>query len=400
MLQARHKPGLRLMLLAMLALIVGACAPASPQVVVQTVEVKSTVEVQVTSQVEVTKQVEVVVTATPAPKKIPRVAIIFSGKAQDQSFNQFMYDDANQMAAAGEIEVSFAEDVAVADFERVAGDFANQGYDLIVGHTSDYADAGKKVAALYPETHFAITSSISFLPNLAGVNTWTHQSSAVAGYLAAQLSKTKVVGIVGAFAFPTQFVAHEGFKFGVFKANQEFLQADRNAQQVSCLETFTNSWTDTALGYEAAQAQMDQGADFIYITASGAGVGVIQAAQETKKALVIGAFTDLNPFAPDVVITSVERNAKAPLEALLADINNGTFVGKDYGFDLTNGGTSLAPYHDFDSKIPQDIKDKVTAFQNKIINGVGAFRVPFVTAKLGGETGCLAPVPPAPTPTP
>jgi basic membrane protein A len=387
-----------LALFVAVALVLTACAPAAtsapptPQVIRETVEVP----------VEVTKQVEVVVevTPTPAPVKIPRVAIIFSGKAQDQSFNQFMYDDAQEMAAAGEIEVSFAEDVAVADFERVAGDFASQGYDLIIGHTSDYADAGKKVAELYPDTHFAVTSSITFAPNLAGVNTWTHQSSAVAGYLAAQLSKTKQVGIVGAFAFPTQFVAHEGFKFGVFKANQEFLAADRTAQQVSCLETFTNSWTDTALGYEAAKAQMDQGADFLYLTASGAGVGVIQAAQETKKALVIGAFTDLNPFAPEVVVTSVERNAKAPLEALLTDIKNGNFQGKDYGFDLTNGGTVLSPYHNFDSLIPQEVKDKVAAFQQKIVNGVGAFRVPFVTAKLGGETGCEAPIPPAPTATP
>jgi basic membrane protein A len=375
-------------LLVALGLIATACGPApTPEIIRETVEVPVEVPVEVTQQVEV----EVVVTATPAPAEIPQVAIIFSGKAQDQSFNQFMYEDAQALADEGKIEVSFAEDVAVADFERVAGDFANQGYTLVIGHTSDYADAATKVAELYPDTYFAVTSSIKFLPNLAGVNTWVHQSSAVAGYLSALLSESRVLGIVGAFAFPTQFVAHEGFKYGVFRANQEFLTADAAAQQVSCLEAFTNSWTDTALGFEAAQAQMDQGADYIYITASGAGVGVIQAAQETQKALVIGAFVDLNSFAPDVVITSVERNAKAPLEAILTDINNGTFVGKDYGFDLTNGGTSLSPFHDFEGQIPQEVKDKVEAFQAGIVSG--QIRVPFVTAKLGGETGCEAPVP-------
>jgi basic membrane protein A len=383
-----------MLVLAVAALVLAACAPAAtPQVIRETVEVPVTQQVEV----QVTQQVEVIVEVTPtaAPVEVPRVAVIFSGKALDQSFNQFMYEDAQELADEGKIEVSFAEDVAVADFERVAGDFADQGYDLIIGHTSDYADAGRKVAELYPDAHFAVTSSITFAPNLAGVNTWTHESSAVAGYLAALMSQTKKVGIVGAFAFPTQFVAHEGFKFGVFKANQEALAADRNAEQVTCLETFTNSWTDTALGYEAAQAQMDQGADLIYVTASGSGVGVIQAAQETHGAFVIGAFVDLNPFAPDVVITSVERNAKAPLEALLDDIKNGTFTGKDYGFGLADGGTSLSPYHDFDSTIPADVKDKVKAFQDKVIAGSGAYRVPFVTAKLGGETGCEAPVPAA-----
>jgi basic membrane protein A len=280
----------------------------------------------------------------------------------------------------------------------VAADYATQGYDLIIGHTSDFTEAGLKVAAEYPEVNFAITGATQFLPNMAGLNTWTHDSSAVAGYLAANLTQSKVLGIVGAFAFPTQFVAHEGFKYGVFRANQELLNADRTATQVTCLETFTNTWFDTALGFEAARAQMDQGADYIYITASGAGFGVIQAAQEAPGHFVVGAFVDMNPFAPEVVVTSVVRHADAPLEAILFDIQAGRFEGRDYGFSLPNGGTSLAPYHNFDSEISQEVKDKVESFQARIISG--QIRVPFVTAKMGGETGCEAPIPPEPTATP
>jgi len=393
-LQRKWWSGLALFVAA--ALVLAACAPAAtstPQVI------KETVEVPVTKEVQVTQQVIVEVTAVPEPVKIPRVAIIFSGKSQDQSFNQFMYDDAQKLADEGNMEVSFAEDVTPADFERVAGDFASQGYDLVIGHTSDFSEASLKVAAAYPDVNFAVTGGTTFLPNLAGLNTWTHQASAVAGYLAAKLTKTNTVGIVGAFAFPTQFVAHEGFKFGVYKANQETLRANRDATQVHCLETFTNTWFDTALGFEAAQAQMDQGADYIYITASGAGFGVIQAAEQTQTAKVIGAFTDMNPFAPDVVITSVERHAGPPLSAMISDLQTGQFVGKDYAFDLLNGGTSLSPYHNFDTEIPQDVKDKVAAFQANVVSVKGAFLVPFVTAKLGGETSCEAPIP-APTATP
>jgi basic membrane protein A len=388
--QPKNKRWLGFSLLALIGLIITACAPAAtatPEVIRETVEVP----VEVTQQVNATVEVNVVVTATPEPAKIPRVALIMSGKREDQSWNQFMADDVQKLADEGKIEASFAEDVTPADFERVAGDYASQNYDLIIGHTSDFTEAGLKVAADYPNVDFAITGATQFLPNLAGLNNWTHDSSAVAGYLAAQLTQTNVVGIVGAFAYPTQFVAHEGFKYGVYQANAERLKADASATQVHCLETFTNTWFDTALGFEAAKAQMDQGADYIYITASGAGFGVIQAAEETKQAKIIGSFTDMNPFAPDVVITSVERLAAAPLEAILADIKDGRFQGKDYGFNLTNGGTALAPYHNFDSEIPQEVKDKVQAFQDAII--AGQIRVPFVTAKLGGETGCEAPVP-------
>ena len=377
-------------MLVLMGEILTACAtPATPQVIRETVEVAVTKEVKVEVTKEVAKVVEV--TSTPGPIKIPKVALIMSGKRDDQSFNQFMADSVQRLADQGKIEASFAEDVTPADFERVAGDYASQQYDLIIGHTSDFSEAALKVAADYPDVNFAITGATQFLPNLAGLNNWTHDASAVAGYLSALLTQSKTVGIVGAFAYPTQFVAHEGFKYGVFRANQEAVKADPKAKQVHCLETFTNTWFDTALGFEAAKAQMDQGADYIYITASGAGFGVIQAAEETKKAHVIGSFVDMNPFAPDVVVTSVERVADAPLEAVLDDIRSGRFTGKDYAFDFKNGGTALAPYHNFDSLIPQDVKDKVQAFEDGIKSG--AILVPFVTAKQGGETGCEAPLP-------
>lgn len=376
--------------------VLAACAPApTPETIVVTqiveiageqVVVTQVIEVEVEVEVPVEVEVEVVVTATAAPIETPRIALIMSGQRDDQSWNQFMADSVQRLVDGSLIEASFAEDITPADFERVAADYAEQGYDLIIAHTSDYTEAAIKVATDYPEVNFAVTGGTQYLPNMAGLNNWTHDSSAVAGYLAAQLTESKTVGIVGAFAFPTQFVAHEGFKYGVFRANREFLSADENAEQVVCLETFTNTWFDTALGFEAAIAQMDQGADIIYITTSGAGFGVIQAAQETGNAKVIGSFTDMNPFAEDVVITSVERLADAPLEAILFDIRNGRFTGKDYAFNLANGGTALSPYHSFESVISAEVQEKVAAFQQNVIDG--KIRVPFVTAKLGGETGC------------
>jgi basic membrane protein A len=327
-------------------------------------------------------------TPTPELTQVPKVALIMMGKAQDQSFNQYMVEGIQKMVDEGRIEASFAEDVTAADFERVAYDYASQNYDLIIGHTADFTEPALKVAKDFPEVHFVITGGTQSADNVAGFNDWMHQSAAVVGYLSALLSESKVVGIVGAFAFPTQFVAHEGFKYGVYSANKEFLNEDPDTQQVHCLETFTNSWTDAALGYEAAIAHMDQGADYIFATSSGIAFGVIQAAEKTKQASVIGIMVDMNSFGPDVVITSVERVAEAPLEAVLFDLEHGRFAS-DYSFDLTSGGTKESPYHGFEDKIPQDIKDKVAAFRQGIIDG--RVLVPFVTARLGGETQCEVP---------
>lgn len=392
--RAERKRWLAISLLATASFIVAACGgAATPEVVVQEVEVTREVDVVQEVQVEVTRevQVEVEVLPTEAPVVTPRVAVIFSGAAEDQSWNQFMYNDALILQDEGKIELAIAEDVTTADFERVAADFAEQGYDLIIGHTSDYVEPAIKVATDFPDTNFAITGATDFLPNLAGLNNWGHQTSALAGALAAMMTETGTVGIVGGFASPTQFVYHEGFKFGVYIVNRDNLAADPDSRQVNCLETFTGTWWDAALGYEAGIAQMDQGADWIYITLSGPGFGVIQASEETGGAKVIGSFVDMNEFAPDVVVTSVERHAKVPFEAILADIQNGTFTGKDYFFDHTNGGTSLSPFHNWEGQIPADVQERLADYEDKIVSGVGKYRVPFVTAKLGGETGCTAP---------
>ena len=370
-----HRFMLAVALLMIFGLFGASCAPAATQ---------EPVEIIVTQVIEVDR----LITPTPELAYIPRVALLMMGKAQDQSFNQYMVEGVKKMESEGRIEVSLTEDITAADFERVAFDYASQGYDLIIGHTADFTEPALKVAKDYPEVYFVITGGTQNLPNLAGMNDWMHQSAAVVGYLSALLTQTNVVGIVGAFAFPTQFVAHEGFKYGVYTANKEFLKADPNAQQVHCLETFANSWTDAGLGYEATIAHMDQGADYVFATSSGIAFGAIQAAEATGQARVIGIMVDMNPFGPDVVITSVQRLAEAPLEAVLFDLQNGRFA-KDYSFDLTSGGTLESPYHSFEDKIPQDIKDKVDAFRQGIIDG--KIRVPFVTARLGGETQCEVP---------
>lgn len=379
-------------LVFVLGLIATACGGAAPtpEVIKETVvvEIEKEVAKEVTKVVEKEVEVEkeVVVTATPEPIETPKVALIVSGQAQDQSWNQFMYDDAQALNEEGSIELSVAEDVTPADFERVATDYAEQDYDLVVGHTSDFVEPTIKVASAYPDVNFAITGATDFLPNLAGLNNWGHQTSALAGALAAMLTETNVVGIVGGFASPTQFVYHEGFKFGVHMVNSDRLEENPDAEQTRCLETFTGTWFDSAIGYEAGMAQMNEGADYIYISLSGPGFGVIQAAQETGKAKVIGSFTDMNQFAPEVVITSVERHAKLPLQAILNDIQNGTFTGKDYNFDHTNGGTSLSPFHNFEDDVPDEVKQRLADYEDQILSG--KIRVPFVTAKLGGETGC------------
>ncbi|MCL2490882.1 MAG: BMP family ABC transporter substrate-binding protein, partial [Propionibacteriaceae bacterium] len=48
---------------------------------------------------------------------------------------------------------------------------------------------------------------------------------------------------------------------------------------------------------------------------------------------------------------------------------SGQYSSTPYVGTLANGGVGIAPFHNFDSKIPQDVKDKVTQLQQDIISG-------------------------------
>ena len=48
---------------------------------------------------------------------------------------------------------------------------------------------------------------------------------------------------------------------------------------------------------------------------------------------------------------------------------DGKFPTGSYIGDLKNGGTSLAPFHNFDSKVPADVKSELDQIKADIISG-------------------------------
>jgi basic membrane lipoprotein Med (substrate-binding protein (PBP1-ABC) superfamily) len=73
---------------------------------------------------------------------------------------------------------------------------------------------------------------------------------------------------------------------------------------VRVLLSYVGNWEDVSAGRELAMAQIGQGADIIFQNADAAGLGVFQAARETRRALVIGSNADQREVAPEVVLAS------------------------------------------------------------------------------------------------
>lgn len=301
-----------------------------------------------------------------------QVALIVSGSLQDQSWNQWFYDGLQKVAAEPDIEVTYAEGVDPPDFERVATDFAAEGFDLILGHNNEFQTAAFKVAEQYPDTYFAITGGWQYAPNVAAVEVEAYQAAYLVGMLAGSTTESNVIGVVGGFEVPDQVSIHEAYKLGAKEVNPD----------IEILETFTGTWWDPAKGFEAATGMMDANVDRLLISLSGPGLGVIQAADERNQAggpttLAFGMFTDMNALAPDTVVTSVIWDSFPPVMSLIEAIRAGTFEGKTYREGMAGGAVQLAPYYGLEDKIPQEVRDRIDQAAQDILSG--ALVVPEIT---------------------
>jgi basic membrane lipoprotein Med (substrate-binding protein (PBP1-ABC) superfamily) len=127
------------------------------------------------------------------------------------------------------------------------------------------------------------------------------------------------------------------------------------------LNVYIPSFTDPAKGKETGQSMIGQGCDVVFGVGGNTGNGGLLAAKE-KGLMAIGVDVDqynTYPEVKDALISSAAKNVDAAVYEYLKAVNGKTDKAGIFTADLKNAGIGLAPYHDWDSKIPQAVKDKV-----------------------------------------
>lgn len=335
----------RFLIVGLLVLaVLAACAPAAPALVPATAA--PTAAPAASSS------------AAPVGHQVKKIAMVLPGRIDDLAWNTAAYNGLQDVKKAGGIEVTHVENVDPADAERVLRDFASQGYDLVVAHSYDYGDAVVRVAEDFPNVYFLHGTAEGHGANYANYDIPSHEGGYLVGMLAGGLTKSNVIGIVNSFDIPSMVMISEAFKLGVKETNPD----------AKVIETFVGAWNDAAKGGEAANAQVDAKADFIMAMGDHTGLGAIQASQK-RGVLAAGLYSDQNAAAPDTVVTCIDNRFGVIIEKGITDIAAGTFADKSYLPTLPDGAVALTPFHGFESKIPQDLKDRVAAAEAKIKSG-------------------------------
>jgi len=295
-------------------------------------------------------------TSAPAEEKV-KVALVLDGKIDDNGWNQAGYEGLKTAEKELGVEIAYSEGVAIPDFEKVLRDYANEGYDMIICHSSIAKDAVMNTAKDFPDIAFLWTDGDETLENLAVIRPMAQEASYLAGLLAGKMTKSNKIGMVGGIDIPSTHRSYAAFEMGMKEANP-------NAE---LLVNWIGSFLDVTKGNEAALSQIESGADVIFGNGDGQNIGVLKAASE-KNVLAIGAVRDQFSVAPNVVLSSVMWGFDQGISQVVKDLVDGNFTGKLYEVELSQGA-DLAPYHDNASKIPQDIQDLIKQKRQEIIDG-------------------------------
>ncbi|MFQ5762050.1 MAG: BMP family ABC transporter substrate-binding protein [Candidatus Bathyarchaeia archaeon] len=340
----------------------------------------------------------------PAPKGTLKTALISSSFVTDLSFNQHGLELAqkaieNLKPAATEkgwtdIEFSYSENVAVADAERVMRDYIAGGVTMIWEHWGIlHEDAIKRVAADHPDVMIAsVCSAVPLAPNVPVYCAGAHEGAYLAGWLTGGLCEEygwKKAGVMTAYKGVNccdRVVA--GYYYGFDGYNKAHGRIDK-AEMVWMQ---TGTWPDVTKGYETFVALRDAGCGIIDTIGDGMSFGAMAAAKELNVPIV-GHVMDQSPLAPDQVVTSIYWNF--PMQVLLSDYINDSFMpAKNYLPGMAEGGSDIAPYHNWENKIPSNLKNDIAKIRETITSQSLAFVVPRIDYMLELPAAGTAPVPP------
>ncbi|MCQ2448184.1 MAG: BMP family protein [Oscillibacter sp.] len=286
------------------------------------------------------------------------MALSVSGPANDQGWNAVAVAGLEATAAKFGLTTTIIENVGIADSEAVYRQLAVEGYDIIIGHGYQYGEPAVAVSEEFPDKYFFATESDCFSENGASYVMACEQGAYIMGLLCASMSESKIIGVIGGFEQPSITKELEAYKLAAAAVDPE----------IQVLSIYINSFTDTNLGYEAAMALINQGADVVYQVANQAGNGALKACEE-KGVYCCGNSYDQNSIAPDYVLSSTIYNMDQVMITAVSSIMDGTFEGGVYNLGMDKNVVEIAPYHALDEKIPQEVKDLINDSIAKIISG-------------------------------
>lgn len=300
------------------------------------------------------------------------VALVLHGTLGDKSFFDSAAAGVEKAVAELPVEVKIIE----AGYDRsrwqpALADAVDTGFDVVIAGTFDMTGFVVELAPEYPDTKFIVFDdapdfSTGCCANVLALQYQTSSAGYLAGYAAAKLSTSGVLGTIIGMEFPTVTDFKVGFDEGAKAANPD----------VTILNAVAGTFSDPAKGKEIALAQLAQGADVIFPIAGGTGIGALQAVRDAGK-LAVGVDSDqatifaaTDQAQADVIFTSVEKKVGDSLFLALQQTLDGTAAyGTAVLLGLPEGAVGISKNAYYEKLVPAEIRAEVDALEAEINAG-------------------------------
>ena len=298
-----------------------------------------------------------------------RVAIVAPSASNDLAFTQSIVEGVAALGETRELVVEVTDGTFIVEDAAVAiREYAEDGFDLVIAHGSQYGGSLQEIAPDFPDVSFAWgTAADTFgLSNVFAYTAASDEGGYVLGAMAAALTESGVLGVVGPIEVGDAKLFVDGFVAG----------AGAQDSGVAVNVVYTESFSDVAKAAETAEAHVSQGADVMTGSAQMV-VGAVGVAQREGVAW-FGTQADQTSLAPEVVVASQVYEWEVVLTQIAAAIDRGVKGGESFTISLDNGGLSIA-YNDgygLPAAVRQIGEDAVAGIIDGSINTMSAMAGP------------------------
>ncbi len=297
--------------------------------------------------------------ATLGQDEVFRIAALMPSATNDLAFSQSMYDAlvAIQEELGEEaFEFTVQDSTYIVDDAAVAlRDWAASGeFQLVIAHGSQYGPIVEELAVEFTDVSFAWgTRQDTFgMDNVYSYAAASDEGGYFNGVLAAHLTETGVVGLVGPIEVGDGKLYADGFANGVASVDEEI---DVNI-------VFIGSFSDVPLATEAAETHIANGADILTGTAQMV-VGPIAVAV-ANDVLWFGSDASQDELSEDIGVAFQIYKWEVLLLDMIANIKDGILGGEYYKLTLENEGLVMEFDKDF------EISDELMAVADQVIAGI------------------------------
>lgn len=304
-----------------------------------------------------------------------------TGGVQDHAFNQLAWEGIQKAAKEMGFQAKVLESAQPSDYEKNMDTFANDGYSVIITVGSGMGDATASKAKQYPNLKFAIIDNAYMddgLQNVTSLMFAEEQAGFLAGVLAGGMSKSGFVCSISSLKTLASDRYVISFRAGAVWQAGENIRGMNNYINIQTTDPNVPTSDDATQGKNTALRLIGAGCDVVFGVGGKAVSGALLAAKESNLP-AIGADVDqynTDPEAQSVLITSAMKNVDVAVYNYLRTVADGSVQAGISTGTLQNGGVGLAPFHNWDSQIPADLKAQIQKASDGIKNGSIKIDVP------------------------